>query len=326
MVSKDFFPKEIEIDKKKIFPVVVIGTMSSGKSSLINALLRKDMLPNSNFPCTAWNYSILDDDQKSKEIICVVDTTGKTKVIEENLTEELARINERDSVTHVFIRSHVKGVLNTDRALLMIDTPGPNDARNALREDILVNTIKKINNGLFLYILNASQKGIKDDEELLRTVKSITVKNSGIRMLFVLNKMDVLDQERESVEEFVTDAGEYLKECGFEQANIIPVSAKAAILFRKVLSGQSLTQLEYSNFTDLYELYKSRDFTMRKYAVTDDLSRQFDEIKYERKKYKIGDLNQAIENTGIGLIEEYIQKAQILSSERLKNTVKVKIK
>lgn len=58
LISKDYFPKEIKIDETKIFPMVVVATMSSGKSTLINALLGKEILPSSNRACTALRYSI----------------------------------------------------------------------------------------------------------------------------------------------------------------------------------------------------------------------------------------------------------------------------
>ena len=41
LISKDFFDSEISVNIHKIFPVAVIATMSSGKSTLINALLEK---------------------------------------------------------------------------------------------------------------------------------------------------------------------------------------------------------------------------------------------------------------------------------------------
>ena len=48
-------------------------------------------------------------------------------------------------------------------------------------------------------------------------------------------------------------------------------------------------------------------------------------IEMNGNKYKVADLCQAVENTGITLLEKYIQKAQILSSEPINNKVKVKI-
>ena len=326
LISKDFFPEGIKINENRIFPMVVMATMSSGKSTLINALLGKDILPNSNAACTALNYSILDDDQETKEIICVTDNKGKTKVIEENLADELYKVNMSKDITDVFIRSHVKGVLNTDKALLMIDTPGPNNSRDSSHEDILFKTLSKIKGGLFLYILNASQLGINDDQNLLKYLKSILDHNPAIKILFALNKVDVIDEEYESIEEFMKMAKEYLGACGYENAEIVPVSAMAAILFKKVLAGENLTRMEYAKFMGLYELYEPQDYNLKKYAITKDLSKQFDEIELRGRTYRVGDLNQAIENTGIRVLEECIQKAQILSSGQVKNTVRVKIR
>lgn len=326
LISKDFFPDGIKIDESNIFPVAVVATMSSGKSTLINALLGKEMLPSSNAACTALNYSILDDDRKSKEIICVTDTSGKTRIIEENLAEELHRINEAQDVTNVFIRSHIDGVLNTDRALLIIDTPGPNNSRTTVHETVLHDIVKKIQGGVFLYLLNATLLGVYDDKSLLAFFKEIMSKNPKIKMIFVINKVDQLDEEYESIQEMVDSTKKYLEDIGFVQPDIIPLSAMAALLFKKVLSKQSLTRKEKSDFRNLYDLYKSTDFNMRKYAITNELKNQSKMIELDGKKYSVGDLNQAIANTGITMLENYVQKAQILSSGQIKNTLKVKMK
>lgn len=326
LISNDFFPKGIKIDRKKIFPMLVMATMSSGKSTLINALLGKELLPSSNKACTALAYSILDDDADSKEIICTADTKGKVRVLEENLAEELIRINSSLDITDVFIRSHVKGVWNTDKALLIIDTPGSNNSRNVMHQKILFNTFKKVRGGLCIYILNATQLGINDDQKLMLALKEAINQNPQIKVLFVLNKMDRLDREKEAVEEFINKAGIYIKEQGFSDPDIIPVSARAALLFKKVLAGEKLTRSEYRDFEELYGLYKPVDFNMRRYAFTEGLKNQSDAIILRGKKYIVGNLNQAIENTGISLIEEYIQRTQIASSGQLKNTVRVKVK
>lgn len=330
LISKGFLPDGIKMDESRIFPMAVIATMSSGKSTLINALLGKDILPTSNAACTSLSYFILDDDQNAKEIICATDLSGKTTVIEENLVEELVKLNQDVNVSSVFIRSDVKGVLNTDKALLMIDTPGPNNARNLSHEEILYRTISKIKGGLFLYVMNATQLAIVDDKNLLYSLKNVIRKNPGISILFVVNKIDMLDKECESIEECICIARKYLENLGFEEANIVPVSARAALLFKKVLNGERLTRMEYREFGWLYDLYEPKDYNMKKYAITEDLAGQFDVVKVTDGKhwdeFKVGDLNQAIENTGIKVLEECIQKAQILSSEKIKNIVKVKIR
>lgn len=324
LISKDFFPDGIKIDESNIFPVAVVATMSSGKSTLINALLGKEMLPSSNAACTSLNYSILDDDRKSKEIICVTDTSGKTRIIEENLAEELHRINEAQDVTNVFIRSHIDGVLNTDRALLIIDTPGPNNSRTTVHENVLHDIVKKIRGGVFLYLLNATQLGVYDDKSLLIFLKEIVRKNPEIKIVFAINKVDELDEEYESIQGLVDNAKKYIEDIGFVQPDIIPLSARAALLFKKVLTKQELTRKEKMEFIGLYDLYEATDFNMRKYAITKELKNQAEII--DGTNYSVGDLNQAIANTGITMLESYIQKAQILSSGQIKNTLKVRIK
>lgn len=325
LLRDDFFPDGIKIDKTKIFPTVVLATMSSGKSTLINALLGKEILPSCNEACTALTYSILDDDSDAKEVIYTTDRNGKVSVYEDNLAEELLRINTSTDVTDVFIRSHIDGVLNTDKALLIIDTPGPNNSCDASHQDILFNTLKKIKGGLFLYVLNATQLGIYDDRNLLTTLKCLIEEDKNKKILFVLNKIDQLDEERgESIEDCVQSARKYISTNGFLNPEIIPVSARAALLFKKVLNGEQLTRRECREFCSLYRLYESKDFNMRKYAVTEELNDQSKKIIFHGIEYTIGNLYQAIENTGIGFIEDQIQKMQIRSSGQIKNTIKVR--
>lgn len=47
-----------------VFPINVIATMSSGKSTLINALLGKKLMPSKNEACTATITEILDNDME----------------------------------------------------------------------------------------------------------------------------------------------------------------------------------------------------------------------------------------------------------------------
>ena len=48
--NNDFLGGDVIRNKKRIFPVVVAATMSSGTSTLINALLGNDILPMLRFP------------------------------------------------------------------------------------------------------------------------------------------------------------------------------------------------------------------------------------------------------------------------------------
>ena len=323
-LSNDFFPTGITVDEGSIFPMVVMATMSSGKSTLINALLGGQVLPSKNEACTAKKYMILDDDQSDGTTIYITYKNGQTLIEKENIAEELERANNNEEVVEVLIKDDIKGVLNTDRALLVVDTPGPNNSRDESHEKVMEDVISKVKGGLFLYVMNATQMGINDDKYLLWKIREQIKANPKISLIFVLNKVDQLDEDRgESVEQFVSIAKEYLLSNGIEKPYIIPVSALSASLFKKVLNGLELTRNEYRSFCDCYDVYQPKDYSMRSFAITDTLKNQNDKVQVRGMEYMIRDLNRAIDNTGIRLLEEEIQKAQILSSGIIKNTVNV---
>ena len=243
---------------------------------------------------------------------------------ERDIAEELEKANNNEEVVEVLIKGDVKGVMNTDRALLVVDTPGPNNSRDESHEQVMEDVISKVKGGLFLYVMNATQMGINDDKYLLRKIREQIKANPKISLIFVLNKVDQLDEGRgESVEQFVSIAKEYLISNGIENPYIIPVSALSASLFKKVLNGVELTRNEYRSFCDCYDVYQPKDYSMRSFAITDTLKNQNNKVQVKGTEYVIRDLNRAIDNTGIRLLEEEIQKAQILSSGIMKNMINV---
>ena len=323
LISEDFFPEGIKIDESKIFPVVVMAGMSNGKSTLINALLGKEMLP------TSWGntekfFYILSDDQLSKEIVCVTDKKGRIKVIEKNIEESLKKINKDSKVSDVFIRSRVDGILNTDKALLLIDTPSMYTLDYVSNEEKLYKIFDKINGGIFLYVINRMQVACNDEKKLLEKLKEIVDKKKTIKILFVVNKMDQCRDEEEQIENGLISVKKYLELLGFKKPDVVPFSAKMALLFKNALSKRKINRYEEEDVKFGYHLYAPRDFSMRKYVISKDLDLPYEKINISREIIGINSLKQALDNTGIGLIEEYIQKAQILSGERVKNTIKVK--
>lgn len=317
MIQEDFFAKDIKIDIKNIFPMLVIATMSSGKSTLINALLSQQILPSKNAACTAKIYYILDDDQNTEPVLYIKETDGKTVVKNKNIREELRLANDDSNVADIFIKGQVKGVLNTDKSLLLVDTPGPNNSRNLLHSEITRGILDKVTGGLILYVMDATQIGIDDDRELLRIVSGRIKECPKLKVLFAVNKVDQLDEEMgESIEKFMMTVKEYLELCGFDKPSIIPVCALAANIFKKILNREELTRKEYRDFEYYYDLYMPKGFDMRSYVITEGISEQSESICVRDKEYKVRSITAAIENTGIKILEEKIQEAQILSSRK----------
>ena len=237
LISKELFASNVSVNINKMYPMLVMATMSSGKSTLINALLGEELLPSKNEACTAKIYSIIDDDNAEKSTIYVTYNDGKTIIKE---TEKLDDINSDDNVSNVLICGHVKGVLNTDKAFLIIDTPGPNNSQNREHENTMKSVLDNVHGGLIVYVLNATQLGIKDDKVVLELLKKQIKAAPDTRVLFVLNKVDQIDEEKESIQQYIEHTRNYLLENKIDNPVIIPVSALAALVFKKVLNNYEL--------------------------------------------------------------------------------------
>lgn len=324
LISKELFADNVSININKMYPMLVMATMSSGKSTLINALLGEEILPSKNEACTSKIYSIIDDDNASQSTIYVTYDDGKTVIEDTDISSALDIANSDDSVSNVLICGHVKGVLNTDKALLIIDTPGPNNSVNKDHEKTMRSVLDNVHGGLIVYVINATQLGINDDKAVLDLLKKQIKVAPDSKVIFVLNKVDQIDEEKESIQQYVEQTRDYLLENKIDNPIIIPVSALAALLFKKVLNNDELTRNEYRAFCNYYELFSPKSYSMKAYAITDYIENPFEDIIVRDSRYKVSDLLLAIENTGIRLLEEEIQRAQILSSGLLNNKINLK--
>ena len=238
--------EDLEASFNKEFDIYVAATMSSGKSTLINAMLGADLLPAANEATTATIAKIYDTDMPIGEFVgqrfnfnheCVDSAQPVT-------LETLQDWNKREDTLVIEIEGNVSGMAKRDEVRLVLsDTPGPN---NSQTDEHLNTTMKHMKdtkkNPLILYILNATQLGINDDKNTLQMISEIVKsggKQSKDRFIFVVNKMDMFDPEKgEDINNVLKNVRNYLENNGIENPNIYPVSA-------------NLTRCYIGNFTRL---------------------------------------------------------------------------
>ena len=322
LIDPDFFGNRIKVDLNNVFPVLVVATMSSGKSTLINSFLGDDYLPNANLSCTAKRISVLDDDNLTEDKLYVSYSDGRTDTISENIPQAIEQANADDRVNGMLLAGQVDSVLNTDRAVLFIDTPGPNDAIKNNKQ-VTLDALSKIHGGLVIYVMNATQLAINDDKKLLQEMTHHIGINPNIDVLFVVNKVDELDFEKESIQQLIREARSYLLELGFNSPDVIPISARAALVFRKILLDKSLSRVEKRVFKSSISLFGTNDCRLSLYASTKDME-DFGETKeVDKKTYLVPELMAAIDNTGITRVEQYIQNRLIESGNKARLEVVV---
>ncbi|WP_439238610.1 dynamin family protein [Lonepinella sp. BR2919] len=315
------------------FHVYVAGTMSSGKSTLINALLGCELLPASNEATTATITEIIDDKSKPQGhfFAQALDSTDETnaKVLAEanNLiltdyeSAEIAKKtisdwNTNPAVKKICIQGNIIGIQKRENVrLVLTDMPGPNnsEADSHGGEDHGVVTREHISdtkkNPIILYVLNANQPKTDDDASFLMQIAEI-MKNGGLqskdRFIFVLNKSDDIDTGKESVEKMIKGFKTYLSNIGVENPIVYPVSARQAEILRRKKINVNLLRTEKEG--DDAENYEKR---LLKNSLKNLV--QYMELSPSAKsKLDSRDLSEAIYCSGVPalevVIDDYIEK------------------
>lgn len=301
--------------KNGIFEVSVIATMSSGKSTLINSLLHTELLPSENKACTATIARILDnDDMEAYEAECYA-SDDRTVVYPRSVVtaEDLRKYNADEKVTYINIEGSVPAIPDDKIRLRLNDTPGPNNSRDE-RHGELTGSIIKRSNSVVLYVMNATQFGIKDDKALLEDISSEMKregKQSRDKFLFVVNKCDALDEGKgETIDRLMNDVKNYLEEkFGIIDPILIFTSARLALLIRKDQKGEKLSRMERKDLNQIEDFVETDALHFEKYATltpTISAKLQNDVAKYHEDE-ETWDM-EALIHTGVPALEEVIRE------------------
>ncbi len=298
----------------KDFDVYVAATMSSGKSTLINAMLGTDLLPAANEATTATIAQITDNDSKpvGEFVGSRFNKDGiEVDALQRVTLEMLKEWNAKPDTKLIKLEGNIIGINERENVRLVItDTPGPNNSQDPEHARTTMQHIQdSVRNPLILYILNATQLGTKDDQQVLSEIAKIMQqggKQSKDRFIFVVNKMDAFDPEAgENVEAALGRVTKYLEDNGIENPLIYPVSANLTRLYRKRTEmPDNLTSKERR------ELVVMEEFFTEEPAM--DLVKYMPLTSSVRRNLKEKNLPLVLERSGLpaieSMIDEYIDK------------------
>lgn len=303
------------------FEMAVVATMSSGKSTLINAMLGRELLPARNEATTATIAKIHDIDGADHFYATSYDADGNELVTCNPLTpENMEDLNDIDKAptSRIEIYGDIPGIESKNIKLVLTDTPGPNNSRTEEHREHTMDLLNADYKPMIIYVLNASQLETNDDNILLATVSKIIKsgdRQSRDRFIFVLNKADVFNpQKNELVSKKIDDTKAYLKKHGIEDARVFPTAAQLAKIIRQYQNGLELSEDEEDELaTKPRRFIKTEERHFSKYA--DFLSSStFSELdkKIEKAKADGDEKEEALLYTGVPSIElaitEYLSK------------------
>lgn len=358
--SKIRLQKTLEKFQKLEFNIAITGVMNSGKSSLLNALLKEDFLGVSNIPETAnltllsygntqeaviyfwdtqeWN-NILKSSKFSKELKEFIDELAlkvdiKEYVQDKALTQKI-NLNElkdfssaKNQISALIKKIEIKSNLEfLKNNISIVDTPGLDDI--VVQREILTNEYLKESDFL-IHLMNASQALTQKDAEFLIHC----LLNSRLsKFLIVLTKADLLSQK--DLDEVINYTKESLKARLenfdthlIEKIDFLCVSAKMASDFYKGLSSEEsfkksgMKEFEEYLFNELYSGEKSKIILQ---AYKKELLLELKNIlnEYEMQNKLIKEDGQGLSEENNKLLSEFKAKEEALreAKEEISNSI-----
>lgn len=277
--------------------ITFTATMSAGKSTLINAIVGREVSYAKKAACTATVMSITTSPSKGNmmNIFC----NEKAQIMQ---SEQEIRALTKGLKTPCNIYGYFLSPL-TQRKITLIDTPGVNYSQNPAHKQVTRNELSGDNSDVLIYIIPVENYGSDDDfNHLIYIKKKVQYRN----ILFVVNMMDSCDLEDDSVDEIVANIKEHLESIGFENPIICPMSAKAGMLIKQVLYGM----LQSENDRKACQAY-IRTFQDKELA----LARLYPEVQRKNEINDVSWLQEDVEtiwnafiNTGLPGFETLLYK------------------
>ena len=238
--------KNLELNYKRAkeneFYIVFAGVYSSGKSTLLNVLMRHDVLPTSSQTCTSKNCRIKHNPSLKKRIALTCYDNDKNVVIPKQIfdndkecAEEFLRISpvEETEIQGSYINvstmelevdlSHLypKDVSDDKFTIVLIDTPGMDSAQSSKNgsnrhAETALEAIGMDSKPMVILCADANKYQDKSIGEFMREIIEQSKKEeSGFndRFLFLMNKSDLIEykkQYKESAENTKKRFAEYL--------------------------------------------------------------------------------------------------------------------
>lgn len=321
--SHEIFTDPITIEAYKRattreFEVNVIAPVSSGKSTLLNAMLGRNLLPTSTEACTATIMRITDDDSMKDKPFVAVRFNAKGEQMDETPLEigkgDLKKWNEDGEIERVEILGDIPTISETKSAqYVFVDTPGPNNEDDKSHYDMTKKAIDKPLS-MVLYVMKPDQYQVGGNHSTFKMVCDAISKSDDVsrnRFIFVLNKLDEIntddDEDQDCEEDLLTKTRKiYDNVCawlskpsrGIANPLVIPVCAKEA---RAIRLHRGQAGRPKSDFSDpqrnMYEICKHRLSP----SVRKTYEKRLEAAKDDQEEL-------ALLHTGIPLLETILQE------------------
>ena len=184
--------------RERVFRVAIAGEFSTGKSTLINALLGKALLPTALEACTAVVTRIRRAEADEEPgVLVTFSRSGTRRVAEEALRSSLTFQGQAGDDFPVEAEVLLPAGTFLDHGIEIVDTPGVNDPE-ARGEQVTLGFLPKAD--AIIFVTHAARAFKESEIDFLRD--RVGDQDRG-RVLFVVNACDLIeeDEDREDLRE-----------------------------------------------------------------------------------------------------------------------------
>lgn len=240
--------------KKPERRIIVAANMSAGKSTLINALIGKQVARTSMEACTGNICYIYNKPYEDGRTHLSTTTT--------NLNASPEQLTAFDWGVVPSIATYFRAPQSGETRLCIIDTPGVNSALNKEHGNITKNALKNEVYDTLVYVIKGTDLGT--DAEL-SYLKWISENIPHEKIIFVLNRLDEFRASEDNVQDSLNDVLADLTGLGFENPTVCPFSAYFAYLIQLVDNGEKLTEDEADEYEYLVRKFKKDAYDLSKF-------------------------------------------------------------
>lgn len=318
--------RTLELANISDIKVDVISAMSAEKSTLINALLHRKLIPAKKED----NLSIITEIKHNEEKFELKAYDKEKNLIGtyENLTDSIIReIYSNKQISRIKIESSIPFIKSDDISLELFDITNTKNMSNGECKLLIDRIVSELSNDIVLYIINAAYLEVYDENSLLNYVvekMNVEGKQFRDRFIFVVDKLDELSSANDNSIERLQKVKEYLVDKGIENPNIYPISADLALYIRTITMEETINK----NFNYDVEIKKINTCSKKhfeKYAPLPVSVKKGIQNKLQKAIDDKDEKEQALIHTGIVSLEEAIRlyTRKYVKTAKIKNIMEI---
>ena len=244
-----------KLDRKDL-NITIFATKKSGKSMVVNLLLKEEIAPTSlELPTPSVIEYIPHRNSTTKVYIGDVKREFSTvKEAREYLRKEFEKISDRKEPSLPPIK-----ILYPDElgSFTIYDTPGPDLAGQQKHKEYVKEYIPKADVAVF--VIDYSKHFQEGEEELLKALRE-QYRDKNFSLIILLNKIDLMFSNT-NVDKNLIRAADFIynkaRELGFEDIMVIPISAMYSYYLITVMNSYEELVKNHpeigENYMDIYE-------------------------------------------------------------------------